>query len=139
MVHGSTGDYVNKDYIYYIIMFYYIISMEVKINRTVYKTVYNPIKVNQDGSFVLHVTKERGAYTNELMGWVRCTMGPGCTVPFNMHIHSGVQVAFVDEENDFCGCGMVYGDPIHIRDEITLLKVIDRIDNETTLEKLEDR
>lgn len=37
--------------------FSYIISMEVKINRTIYKTVYNPIKVNQDGSFKLHVTK----------------------------------------------------------------------------------
>ena len=36
------------------------------------------------------------------------------------------------------GCGMFYEDPIHIRDEITLLKVIDRIDNEVTLEKLED-
>lgn len=57
MVYGSTGDYVNKVYIYYIIMFYYIISMEVKINRTIYKTVYNPIKVNPDGSFTLHVTK----------------------------------------------------------------------------------
>lgn len=31
--------------------------MEVKINRTIYKTVYNPIQVKQDGSFVLQVTK----------------------------------------------------------------------------------
>ena len=46
-------------------------------------------------------------------------------------------VAFIDEENDMWGCGMFYGDPIHIRDEITLLKIIDRIDNETALEKLE--
>ena len=37
--------------------FCYIISMEVKINRAIYKTVYNPIKVFQDGSFTLHVTK----------------------------------------------------------------------------------
>ncbi len=37
--------------------FFYIISMEVKINRTIYKTVYNPIKVKPDGSFTLHVTK----------------------------------------------------------------------------------
>ena len=57
MVHGSTGDYMNKVYVYYIIMFYYIISMDVKINKTIYKTVYNPIQVRQDGSFVLQVTK----------------------------------------------------------------------------------
>jgi hypothetical protein len=53
-------------------------------------------------------------------------------------LHIGIQVAFIDEENDMWGCGMFYGDPIHIRDEITLLKIIDRIDNETALEKLED-
>ena len=37
--------------------FFYIISMEVKINRTIYKTMYNPITVNPDGSFKLLVTK----------------------------------------------------------------------------------
>lgn len=39
--------------------FSYIISMEVKINRTIYKTAYfgNPIRLNRDGSFFLQVTK----------------------------------------------------------------------------------
>ena len=57
MVHGNTGNYMNKVYIYYNIMFSYIISMEVKINKTIYKTVYKPIKVNQNGSFILQVTR----------------------------------------------------------------------------------
>lgn len=95
------------------------------------------IKIDNDKYWVKGVTKERGTYTNELIAWVRCTTGPCCTVPFNIYLHIGIQVAFIDEENDMWGCGMFYGDPIHIRDEITLLKIIDRIDNETTIEKLE--
>lgn len=96
------------------------------------------IKIDNDKYWAKSVTKERGTYTNELMGLVRCTTGPCCTVPFNIHLHAGVQVAFIDEENDLWGCGMAFEDPIHIRNEITLMKVIDRIDNETALEKLED-
>lgn len=95
------------------------------------------IKIDNDKLWAKSVTKERGAYTNELMGWVLCTTGPCCTVPFNIHLNIGTRVAFIDEENDLWGCGMVFEDPIHIRDEITLMKVIDRIDNETTIEKLE--
>ena len=59
MVHGSTGDYMNKVYIYYIIMFYYIISMELRINNTKYWTVYsNPIVVHSNGSFTLNVLRK---------------------------------------------------------------------------------
>ena len=96
------------------------------------------IKIDNDKYWAKSITKERG--TNEPNAWVRCTTGPCCTVPFsifNIHLHVGIQVAFIDEENDMWGCGMVFEDPIHIRDEITLMKVIDRIDNETTIEKLE--
>jgi hypothetical protein len=96
------------------------------------------IKIDNEKYWAKSVTKERGTYTNELMGWVRCTTGPCCTVPFNIVLHAGVQVAFIDEENDIWGCGMVFEDSINIRDEITLMKIIDRIDNETALEKLED-
>lgn len=96
------------------------------------------IKIDNDKYWAKSVTKERGTYTNELMGWVWCTTGPCCTVPFNMHLHIGGQVAFVDAENDLWGCGRVFEDTIHIRDEITLMKVIDRLDNELAIEKLED-
>lgn len=59
MVHGSSGDYMNKVYIYYIIMFYYIISMEIRINQTKYWTIYNnPIVVHPDGSFTLKVLRK---------------------------------------------------------------------------------
>jgi len=95
------------------------------------------IKIDNEKYWAKSVTEERGTYTNELMGWVRCTTGPCCTVPFNTVLHAGAQVAFIDKENDLWGCGMSFEDPIYIRDEITLMKVIDRIDNETVLEKLE--
>lgn len=95
------------------------------------------LKIDNDKYWVKCVTKERGAYTNKLIAVARGTKGPCCTVPFNIYLDIGIQVAFIDEENDMWGCGMVYGDPIHIRDEITLMKVIDCIDNETALEKLE--
>lgn len=114
---------MNKEYVYYIIMFFYIISMWIKINNDKY--------------WAKSVTKERGAYSNELMGWVRCTIGPCCTVPFNVYIRPGIQIAFVDAEKDIYGNGDEFEETIHIRDEIILMKVIDRLDNETTLEKLE--
>lgn len=96
------------------------------------------IKIDNDKYWAKSITKERGTYTNELIAWVRCTIGPCCTVPFNMLLNTGVQFAFIDKENDLWGCGMVFEDPIHIRDEITLMKVIDRLDNELAIEKLED-
>ena len=96
------------------------------------------IKIDNDKYWAKSVTKERGTYTDELIGWVQCTTGPCCTVPLNMHLHVGVQFAFINKEHDLWDIGRVFEDTIHIRDEITLMKVIDRLDNELALEKLED-
>ena len=93
------------------------------------------IKVDNNENWVKSVTKLHEAYSGQTVGSLSCTVGPAATVPFRCYIMVGSVVTLSAGTTPYFTT--LYEDPVAIDDEYTLLKIIDRIDKETTLEKLE--
>lgn len=71
------------------------------------------------------------AYSGKTIGVLYCTVDPSTVDPVAKYIMIGSVVSLSTGTTS-------YEDPVDIDDEYTLLKIIDRIDKETTLETLED-
>lgn len=93
------------------------------------------IKIDNSEIWVRSVTKLK-VYNDETIGALSCTVSPCAVVPIDKYIMIGSVVSLSAGTTPYFT--KLYEDPVDIDDEYTLLKIIDRIDNETTLEKLED-
>ena len=93
--------------------------MEVKINKTIYKTGFRPIRVNQDGSFILHVTK-----------WVERRKGNGWT-GYNRYAnyvipHPTKMIMEFDGKKYKC-TGMTPGEVLELRSHLEACLVLERL------------
>lgn len=93
------------------------------------------IKLDNSEIWVRSITKLK-VYSGKTIGSLSCTMSPGAVVPIDQYIMIGSVVSLSAGTTPYFTT--LYEDPVDIDDEYTLLKIIDRIDTETTLEKLED-
>lgn len=95
------------------------------------------VKIDNIKTWVRSVTKV-SVYNGQTVGSLYCTAGPCSVVPINRYtfIMIGSVVSLSAGTTPYFTT--LYEDPVEIDDEYTLLKIIDRIDKETTLEKLED-
>jgi len=92
------------------------------------------IKLDNSELWVKRIAKWP-VYKNQTIGALTCTTGPCSVVPFVRHVMIGSAVSFSRTTSYFT---IAYDEPVAVDDEYALLKVIDRIDTETTLENLED-
>lgn len=93
------------------------------------------IKLDNSEVWARSVTKLK-VYNGKTIGALSCTVSPGAVVPIDQYIMIGSVISLSAGTTPYFT--KLYEAPVDIDDEYTLLKIIDRIDTETTLEKLED-